>query len=701
MGALIEHAALVLAVVALGAAGLRLASAAGATGLPRPVAAAVAAVAAAVLEALALGRAGLGGSAPALLIAALATWGAARVLLRVEGAGVADDLGSRSARPADDLGRCWHTAGPAARAAAGAAAALALGWVAWQLRHPYVGADGVTYHLPLAAEYLRTGGGALTPVLDGLPVENYPVTNEVALSWALGLSGSWVAASVWAPAFAVLLVAAGRLGLGELRVPARTAWLALAALGTLPVVATQLGAPNTDVPALTWLVVAAALAAASRRNPRLLAFALVAAGLSFGTKTTGAVVLLAAVGGAAWVARGALRARAGALGAAALAAVGVGGIWALRNTALHGSPLWPLVATSFGDPVPASLAPFEASFLSHPRAMLDGRVRDYLEVLGGGAVLLAAGLAAPMLGRSRAAVAAGALVAITAFAWTVAPYTGIASDTALAVGAVRYLLPCLATCCVALCLAGRDGGPPARVAVDVVLAVAVLASLARTVRFGFPLVPGVGTVATLVGFGALAGAATTRLGGRTEREGDPPAAGGPPRAANPPPKGDPPRAAHPPAGDPPRAADPPPAGRRPLHLLRSALVRRALAVVAGVLAAAGLALGAQGYLTRHVALGLGDRGLLAAALARPEYAGGRFPIAMTPVMNALLAGDRLAHPVTLIERRTPCGEVRRRRRAGWVVLQRRPDTPEYRRLAGCLRGDRVAYADATYELHAG
>jgi len=207
--------------------------------------------------------------------------------------------------------------------------------------------------------------------------------------------------------------------------------------------------------------------------------------------------------------------------------------------------------------------------------------------------------------------------------------------------------------------------------VDVVLAVALVASLVRTVRFGFPLVPGASTVVTLVVLGALAGAATTRLGRR------------------------------PALGD--RSApdrDPPLAGRGSL-VGRARVVRRGLAVAAGALATAGLALGAQDYLARHVALGLGDRGLLAAAMARPEYADSRFPIAMTPVMNALLAGDRLAHPVVLIQPRTPCEEVRRRRRAGWVVLQRAPDTPEYRRLADCLRGDRVAYSDATYELHAG
>ena len=640
MGELIQHAGLVVAVAALGAAGLRLATAAGATGQVRPVAAAVAAVAAAVLEALALGLVGLGGSAPALLAAALATWGAARLAVRAPSApGVTEELAG-----------WWQSAGPVARAAAGAATALPLGWVAWQLRHPYVGTDGLTYHLPLASEYARAGrGGALTPVLDGLPVENYPVTNEVAVSWALGLSDSWVAASVWTPALAVLLVAAGRLGLRDIDVPSRTAWLALAALVTLPAAATQLGGPLTDVATLTWLVTAGALAVAARANPRLLAFALLAAGLSFGTKTTGSVVLVVVLGGAAWVARDRLRALARPLGLAALAALGVGGVWAVRNTVLHGSPLWPLVATSFGDPVPPALVPFQASFVSHPREMLDGRVAEYLKVLGGGALLLAAGLAAPLLGRSLASAAAGVLALTAALVWGLAPYTGITSDTSLAVGAVRYLLPCLAVCCVALGLAARDGGPGVRAAVDGVLGLAALLSLARTAAFGFPFVPGAGTVIVLVVVGALAGVAA---GPRVARW--------PPRA-----------------------------------------LRAGAPLALGVLASAGLAVGARGYVGRHVAVGLPDGGLLTAALARPEFAGGRFPIAMAPALNALLAGDRLAHPIRLMPGGTGCAEVRRRRREGWVVLQRLPPTPQYRRLAACLRGDRPVFSDPAYELHAG
>lgn len=638
---LIGHAALVLAVAALGAAGLRLATAAGAIGLVRPVAAAVAATAAAVLEALGLGLLGLGGSAPALLTAAVATWAAARLALpRPPVPGVTEELAG-----------WWSSARPAARVAAGAAAVVPLGWAAWQLRYPYVGTDGLTYHLPLASMWARAGQAAgLTPVLDGLPVENYPVTNEVAVSWMLGLSGSWVAGSVWSPALAVLLVAAGRLGLQQLRVPGRTAWLALAALATLPVVATQLGTPNTDVPMLTWLVVAAALAAASRRNPLLLAFALVAAGLSFGTKTTGTVALAAVLGSAAWASRGALRALGRPLGAAALAALGVGGVWALRNTVLHGSPLWPLVATAFGDPVPPTLAPFQASFISHPREMLDGRVAEYAKVLGGGAVLLAAGLVAPVLGRSRASGAAGALVAITALAWSVAPYTGISSDTALAVGAVRYGLPCLAVCCVALALAARDGGPRARTAVDATLGLAALVSLVSTARFGFPLVPGAGTLVTLIGLGAVVGLAGGHLAARV----------------------------------------------RPRAFLRVGAL-----TVAGVLATAGLTLGARNYLARHVTVQIGDERLLAAALARPEYARDRFPIAMAPATNALLSGDRLAHRVTLIPDGANCAEVRRQRREGWVVLQRLPPTAQYRRLAACLRGDPPVFSDSGYELHAG
>ncbi len=641
MRSLLDHACLVTATAALLACGLRLATRAGAAGTVRVLAAVVLAASLAAVELLLLGLVRLGDERIVVLAVAVLTWFLVRRLLTVPD------------RPGVfyELAAWWRESGSAGRAAAGAGVVLTLAWVTWQLRYPYLGIDGVTYHLPLAGEF-ATGGraGALVPVLDGLPVENYPVTNEVLLAWALGLGGSWAVVSVWTVLLAGVLLLGGRTALAELAVPGRTAGLGLTALLLLPIAITQLGAPLTDVTALAWLAAAAGLALAARRNPLLLGPALLAAGLSFGTKTTGSLALLAALGGVAWTVRTKLPRLARPLGLAAVAAVVVGGVWALRNTVLHGSPLWPLVATSFGDPVPATLAPLDASFLSHPREMLTGRLDDYAQGLAGGLLLLGGGLLAGVLGRSRACWLASALVAVMALAWGLAPYTGITTDDALAVGAVRYLLPCLAVCVAALGVAARDGGRRVRRGIDAGLALAALLSLGRALQLGFPLIPGAGTivVAVLLGVGF-----TLAL------------------------------------------------GRSGLRLPAAPAVRTGLAGGLALLLVALLTVGGRGYVDRHRTAGIGDQELLGAALARPEFADGSFPVAMGPAVNALLAGDHLRHDVSLLGEQSSCADVRERRRTGWVVLQRLPATAQYQRLVACLGGEPPVWSDPVYELHAG
>jgi hypothetical protein len=123
--------------------------------------------------------------------------------------------------------------------------------------------------------------------------------SPVALAWAIGVSGSWVAASIVNVALLALLVVAGFVGLRGAGVDAPEAGLGAAALAALPLLTTQLGGPATDLPAVAWLVVAAALACVAARgwgtqppSPGLLAIALVAAGLAIGTKTTTALLLL-------------------------------------------------------------------------------------------------------------------------------------------------------------------------------------------------------------------------------------------------------------------------------------------------------------------------------------------------------------------------------------------------------------------------
>ncbi|HYF28654.1 MAG TPA: hypothetical protein VD931_23135 [Baekduia sp.] len=639
MQALAQHALLVLAAGLVAATGWRVAGCAAPAGLARAVATAVLAVAFAVAQALALGLLDLSGAPPALTAAAALGALAAYRLLPATAPG-----------PGTQLAAWWRALEPRGRAGAGALGLTIAGWAAWQLQHPYIGDDGFTYHLPLAAHYAQEGtAGGLVELFQGVPVANYPVTNEVAVGWGLGLADSWVMASIWGPFLVAVLLAAGTLGLRTLRVPVAVVVAALAAFLALPLALTQVGGPLTDLPAVTWLVCAAALAAASRERPALLAVALVAAGLSFGTKTTGSVLLAAALLAAAVAGRDRLRTLHPAWSGLVPLALLVGGVWVVRNTIDHGSPLWPLVATSWGDDVPPAFAAIDDSFLSHPGEMLDdGRASDYTNILSGGTYLLAGGLLAALLvARTRLALACSAAAAVAVAAWAAAPYTGI-DQPALAVGATRYLLPALAAATLALAVTARDAGRRGRLAILVLLWIAAVASVGRTWEFGFPFVPSLGTVIGLAVIGAAAGLAAGRLRVRV-----------------------------------------------------APAVRRAAPYATGVVLALGLAGAADGYLERHAEAGRIDGGLLRAALATPGFDDDEgLEIAMGPATVAFLRGERLQHTVTFVGSETSCAELRRRRARGWVVLQHAPETAAYRHLRSCLPG-RPRWRDGAYELHAG
>jgi hypothetical protein len=268
--------------------------------------------------------------------------------------------------------------------------------------------------------------------------------------------------------------------------------------------------------------------------------------------------------------------------------------------------------------------------------MLHGRIADYLQLLSGGVLLLAGGVVAWVAApRSRAAKVAAAVALLALLLWANAPYTGITKNAALAVGAVRYLLPAMAAATLALCVAGRDARA-ARWLAWGVFGLSALVSAARTWQLGFPYVPALSTIVALT----VAGGALTMLARRLPRT-----------------------------------------------------VARAGAVALPLLLIAGAAGSTDGFVRRHTDSGLPDGGLLR-ALERarvPETE----DVLMAPATVALVRGDTLGRRVDLVPATTPCARLRGR----FVVLQRTPPTPEYDRLSRCMRGDRPAWSDATYELH--
>ncbi|MGI8506722.1 MAG: hypothetical protein ACR2MK_07960 [Solirubrobacteraceae bacterium] len=642
MDLLIHQLLLLGSLAALWAAGWRLAGAVLPSGLLRVLAGVTLAAAAAILSAMVLGTVSLGASPVALSVASAAIWLAARTSVEARGSTAWRQLAA------------WWTGLPCGgRVARAALAGACLGYGIWVLGHPVLGLDALTDHLALPVDWVHNGRpGSLVAVSDQVPYASYPNTYEVLITWVTGIARTLVPAMLLTPAMLLVLGASVRAGLAEIGLSDRLCWLAAGALASLPLVVVQLAGANTDLPAMAWLACTAALAAGVRRSPSLLAVALVAGGLGAGVKTTVVplAVIVLAIG--AWRCRNALRGLVAPLLAAAAVAIVTGGFWYVRNLIDHGAPFWPLSTTPWGDPIPTAFRAIEASLLSHPGATLDGRLGDYGRALAGGLVLLAGAVLSPLWARRRGGVWAALIVVAALLVWADAPYTGIASNTTLAVGATRYLLACLLAATVTLALAGRPREVPSLVA----LGLAVALNLDRDLALRFPAAPSAGSLALVA-----AVAAALALGAELITS---------PR-------------------------------RRPRSATALSLVTRVgapvLVTAAIAVALVGLLVPVDGFLPAHAGAGLFDAGLVRWLHSRAAFRDGSQPVAIGPVEIAVLTGARLAHPLVLLRASRGCAPVQRSVRSAWVVVE---SGPAAARLLACLAGKRPAYADASFLVYA-
>ena len=593
---IVHHLLLVLSGGAIASAALRVASLAAPAGLERAVAAAPIGVSVIVAEALMLGRVELAGSPFALAAAAALTWVVARFAVPAPALPAEREL-------SDWIARVEPRRPPAALVIAGAIA----GYVAWALLRPVLGYDGATYHLATVVGWVQSGttGSAQNLIVD-LPVGNYPLTNEAALAWAVGLSQSFVPVAVWSGALLGLMIAAARLGLRSLGVGIPVTVAALAAFCLTPLALRSIVQAETDFAAVTWLAVTAALGVAARERPPLLAPMLLAAALAVGTKTTVAPLALVAVVLAFVALRSSLRPLARGLAAAAVAGIVAGGVWYVRNTVDHGSPLWPLVAGPWGDPLPRVIENVEASLLERPSETLDAdSLRLYRDVVAGGLVLAVGALTAPAWARGRAVVVAALATLLALLAWANAPFTGapeIRSLGGVVFSTLRYALPALVAAAATVAVAGRGRREP------VALAIAAAAITWNVVRYlDVPYLP---YETALVGL-ALAGAVLV------------PAIAWLARA-------------------------------RPL----------AAGAALAVAAALGLAAAAPGYLDRHARTGEFDGPLIAWMADQPRDVD---RVAVSPSVIGTLADDDLERRLELIGPRETCAQIDARVRAGWVV----------------------------------
>lgn len=635
----LDHVLCVVAVLALGAGGLRVASLVAPRGLERVIAAAALAFATAVVEALVLGLAGLSGSSVALSAAAVATWLVARALVH-----------EPELRPLDELLGWWAALPLARRAVAGALVGVWAVCQVWLLRHPTIGFDSVLYHLSEAVVWAGSGhAGARETLIRTLPVTSYPITEEVFASWSMGLGRSFVPVSFIVPAQIVLLGLSASCGLRHLRVGALPRALGTAAIVCVPaVIGWQSNGALTDPSSLAWLVACAALCAAARERPVLLAPALVAGGLAVGTKTTTAVLTVAVLAAAGWALRAELRALWRPLALAGALAVGAGGVWYLRNLFDHGSPLWPFVAAPWGDPLPPAMGTINESFAQHPRETVEVVGHYYTSRFLGGIVLLAAGAMAPLLAwRRRAVWVASAATVVSFVIWARAPFTGVPPQAVRIPEGVfsttRYLAPAIAAAVLALALAGSGRGWRSRLA-QLALAVGIAIEVVQTFRLGWPAVPSAATPLA----GALAGAVLAAVLTVATRR---------------------------------RARDRAPAA------LRFALVAGALA--AGAL----LAATANGYLRRHVESRIFANRVTGWMAHRPEDSR---PVWSEPILLATLTSDHLRRRLRPIPHGEDCADVRRHARRGYVMIFIGP-LPQAvgPRLSHCIARP-PAYADDAY-----
>jgi hypothetical protein len=605
----LHHALLGLDVVALFSAGHRLSARLTDRLGERAVGAFVLGTTAAVAEALVLGLVSLGSDPLALTVAAVATFLAivALVAPATPGSGVL-------------LQERWAALSRHERIGLGSAAGVALLLVGWPLAYPLIGFDGVAYHLPEIAGWVHSGNpGSIEAVSYLFPFANYPITNEVALTWSMGIARSLAPLVVWPQLLFLATVGAGFVGLRTIGASRGPSLLATAAVVSTPIVVMQLGTPSSDLAALCWLVCAGALAAGVCQRPGLALPALVAAGLAAGTKSSTIPLLLLLVTLTAVRARAQLEARPYPALAGLVAGMGLGGAWYLRNAVTHGSPLWPFGSFPAGDPLPHVWRLIRPSLLSRPRATISPRVTDYLDALAGALPLAVAGSLAWLLERRRATAIASTACAGAILVWAAAPSTGQPHTPvfdANVVGTTRYAFPAIAAAAVSLAIVAAGRGRVRRIALALLVA-ALAWNLVRDVELGHVFLPYAWAILGAAGVGALAAAFRPhwQLAGRV-------------------------------------------------------WVQVALAGAAAVAAGAVLDLGAAGLLRRHIRTAPLLPGVALARWAERQpgfddpgtvyFAGG---------MPGQLTGERLQHRLVLVPAGEPCAALRSRVAHAPVVVE--------------------------------
>jgi hypothetical protein len=237
--------------------------------------------------------------------------------------------------------------------------------------------------------------------------------------------------------------------------------------------------------------------------------------------------------------------------------------------------------------------------------------------------------------------------------WLGAPATGAAAGGSVVgtLSTIRYLLPGLAAAVVTLALATRVEGA-SRVFAAIALAAAVAVGVVQTHNLGFPAVPGPATPLLGAALGAAAAVAASRLA-------------------------------------------------RPDRLPGGVLAGMLAAALAALGLGGALAAAAPGYVARYArahAPVYPYAGIAGWLDARPGFRDGSEPVAMVPIPNSSVVGDRLQHPLDLIPLREPCAAVRARLSRGWVVVDFL-QAPGTFTAARCLAGKRPVFRGPGFRIY--
>ena len=378
--------------------------------------------------------------------------------------------------------------------------------------------DSRTYHLPFAAEFVRTGWVSRFHHLWPDPVHVfYPANGELLQAVAMAAMGRDVLAPLFGLGWVVVLLLAGWCAGVRDRVPGLTllgvSWVA----GIHLVVATNAGPALSEPGMLAGLVAAVACWRVADGDRRWLTVSGLALGLSVGTKLTVAGVAVVFVAAAVLLAPAARR-KATAVALLGGAAVS-GGYWFVRNLLRTGSPVphldLPLLPSAdlpvierFGRPVAHYLTDAPVwSFTFRPA------IADFF---GAGGAVFAIGLGLAVISTfaerplPRPTLALYVMAGAGFLGYLVAPAGAWgpegAPDPLLFEANLRYVLPAVAVAALAIAWSAADH-LSARVAAAIVLGFAVGWNVLERSGFeptGRYTTAAVAVVAVLVALGAIA-----------------------------------------------------------------------------------------------------------------------------------------------------------------------------------------------------